>query len=257
MGTEDKSLKVVAETVGKVAGDIYADVAQPAARQVGTALETLFKVGFSPIAMLDWGFEQSKEWLKSKIAERLDEIPEDCRTTPPNNISVPAITNIAMSGDAPELRDLYAELLLKSMDCRTSDMVHPSYITLVTQLSPEEALIFVSFHEKTESNLFTDEFNGMSYKDSLSIEEQFEEYCRSLGFDNTKRAQVWLENLQRLRLIEIEKYADVQYRPEGWNGNARWSRDTPSVDTTEYRNLHITEFGRAFLDACAPSKPNV
>ncbi len=246
MGIEDESLKVVTDSVSKVAGNIYADVAQPAARQVGAALETIFKGGCSPIAMLDWGFEQSKEWLKSKIEARIEEIPKECRAVPPNNISIPAIMNIAMSSDAPELRDLYAELLLKSMDCRTSDMVHPSYIALVAQLSPEEALIFVSFHKRTDSNLFKDEFNGRAYQNPPSIEEQFEGYSQSLGFDNTKRAQVWLENLQRLGLLEIDKFADVKYRPrEPWS-------ETPSVDTTEHRNLHITEFGRAFLDACAP-----
>ena len=248
MGIEDESLKVVTETVGKVANDVYTDVAKPAARQVGTALETLFKVGLSPITMLDWGFEQSKEWLKDKITARLDEIPNDCRAIPPNNVSVPAITNIALSSDAPELRELYAELLLKAMDTRTSDMVHPSYVALITQLSPEEALIFVSFHKKTDSNLFGDEFCNISYKNPPSIEEQFEGYCQTLGFDNAKRSQVWLDNLQRLGLLEIEKYSDTKYM-HGMDAEG------PRVNTTEYRYLHITEFGRVFLDACAPWNP--
>lgn len=248
MGIEDESLKIVTESVGKVANDVYADIAKPAAQQVGTALETLFKVGLSPIAMLDWGFEQSKEWLKDKITARLAQIPKDCRTTPPNNVSVPVITNIAMSSDAPELRELYAELLLKAMDTRTSDMVHPSYVSLIAQLSPEEALIFVSFHKQKVSDLFGDEFCNTLYTNSPSIEKQFEEYCQSLGFDNAKRSQVWLDNLQRLGLLEIEKYSDVKYMHD-------LDAEGPRVNTTEYRNLHITEFGRVFLDACAPENP--
>lgn len=246
MSIEDESLKVITDSAGKLIPEIYADIAQPSARHIGSALETLFKVGLSPIKMLDWGFEQSAEWLRNNIARRLEEIPEQYRNVPPNNISVPVITNIAMTSEQPELRNLYAELLLKAMDSRTSNLVHPSYVTLISQLSPEEALIFVSFREKTESTLFDEKFESVAYSNYVSIEEQFDSYCLSLGFENKKRAQVWLDNLQRLGLLRIESSS------ESYIGQQIWEGETPRVDTIEYRSLFITEFGRTFLDACTP-----
>ena len=246
MGIEDEAVRAASETVGKVAADVYADVARPAARQVGTALETLFKVGLSPVAMLDWGFEYSKAWLQNKIVDRLNQTPPDCRRAPPNNVAVPAITAIAMSSDAPELRELYAELLLKAMDSRTEPTVHPSYVGLIGQLTPQEALIFISFRGKDGSTLFHDQPTAPTYRSPLSIEKQFEEYCRVLGFADAERIQLWLENLQRLRLVELQAYSEASYvEPDE-------DRPYPSVRNKEERYLSLTEYGRAFLDACVP-----
>lgn len=179
MSIEDDAFKAVTESAREVVSEVYADVAQPSARKIGTALETVFKVGLSPISILDWGFEHSRKWLIEKIAERLAEIPEDFRTAPPNNISVPVLTNIAMASEEPELRNLYAELLLKAMDRRTSDMVHPSYVAVISQLCPEEAHIFVSFHGNKEDHLFKENVGYLYYspdKKNISIEKQFETY---------------------------------------------------------------------------------
>ena len=144
MTVENESHRVINETIGKVAADIYIDVARPAARQVGVAFETIFKVGLSPVAMLDWGFEHSKDWLKTKIENRLNSTPLEFRCPPPNSIAVSAITSISISSDSPQLRELYAELLLKAMDSRSQSMVHPSYINLISQLSAQEALVLIS-----------------------------------------------------------------------------------------------------------------
>jgi hypothetical protein len=245
MATQDDPIRATADGLGKVAAEAYGDIARPAARQVGGALETLFKIGLSPVAMLDWGFEQSKDWLSAKISQRLRRIPPDCQTSPPSNIAVPAILQIAASADAPELRELYAELLLKAMDARSASRVHPSYVSLVAQLSPQEALVFLSFKATSESNLFSDKVRLSSYSSPPTIEEQFEAYCSDLGFGDPNLAEVWLDNLQRLGIVSLERYSDVSYVGPNFDR-------PPSVDTTEYRHLHLTAFGRTFLEVCAP-----
>ena len=47
MTIEGEGHQVINETIGKVAAEIYSDVAKPGARQVGTAIETIFKIGLS------------------------------------------------------------------------------------------------------------------------------------------------------------------------------------------------------------------
>lgn len=246
MGTEDKIYEVVSGTIGKVASEVYADVARPAARQIGSALETLFKVGLSPVSMLDWGFEQSKDWLKKKVEDRASSIPQDCLRTPPNNIAIPAITSISMSADAPELRELYAELLLKAMDSRTEPMVHPSYINIIGQLTPQEALAFISLQEINSTTLFQENHPKYSHGKDLTIEGQFVSHCLSIGLDDTEYMQLWLDNLQRLKLVDLREYSEVSYvEPDA---------DTPyaSVNNREDRYLELTTYGREFLKACTP-----
>ncbi|RYF36689.1 MAG: DUF4393 domain-containing protein [Cytophagaceae bacterium] len=231
------------EGIAKIASDIYADVAHPAARHIGRGIETIFKVGLAPVAMLDWGFEQSKEWLQKKVEERLAQIPQDCHITPPSNIAVPILLQIAASVDAPDLRGLYAELLLKAMDVRTVSQVHPAYISVLAQMSPTEALIFLSFRNKGSEILFSQATYGSS-----SIEKQFEAYCNGLGLGEVVQVQVGLENLQRLGLLVIDQYSDVSLKGDD-------VYNSPRIDTYEHRYLSLTAFGRVFLFVCDPQGP--
>lgn len=231
------------EGIAKIASDIYADVAHPAARHIGRGIETIFKVGLAPVSMLDWGFEQSKEWLQKKVEERLAQIPQDCRITPPSNIAVPILLQIAASVDAPDLRGLYAELLLKAMDVRTVSQVHPAYISVLAQMNPTEALIFLSFRNKGSEIFFSQATYGSS-----SIEKQFEAYCNGLGLGEAVQVQVGLENLQRLGLLVIDQYSDVSLKGDD-------VYNSPRIDTYEHRYLSLTAFGRAFLFVCDPQGP--
>jgi hypothetical protein len=230
---------------GKLVDNVYSDVAGPAARRVGSALDTLFKVGLSPVALLDWGFERSKEWLSAKLEERLAQTPLEFQQHPPSQIAIPILLAIAASSESEDLRSLYAELLLKVTDSRTEGDVHPSYVTVLGQLTPQEALVFISFRTRESDSLFIDQPRAHRHLRQPSIEAQFRDHCESLGLQ-TPTPQFWLDNFLRLRLVELNTYTDAVYiEPD-------YDRPRPSVDTKEERHLTITEYGAAFLEACAP-----
>ncbi|QEY16952.1 DUF4393 domain-containing protein [Cellvibrio sp. KY-GH-1] len=244
MSIESEGARVINETIGKVTSEIYSDIAKPGTRQVGLAIETIFKIGLSPVAMLDWGFEHSKEWLKAKIEKRLNSTPSEFRCSPPNSIAVSAITSISISSDSPELRDLYAELLLKAMDSRSQAMVHPSFINLISQLSPQEALVFISFNKIEGTLILKEEDNRYSLEHEY-IESQFLRYCQQLGFGECPYAQLWLENLQRLKLVVLNEYSEVYMDTDS-------RHRATGVKNIVYRYLELTEYGRMFLEACTP-----
>jgi len=249
MSSDKNPTDAAMNALAKVASEAYSDVARPAARRVGTAVETLFKVGLAPVAILDWGFEKSKDWLHRKIEERLAQIPEDCHVAPPSHIAVPVLLQIAASVDAPELRDLYAELLLKAMDARTSSSVHPAYISLLAQMSPPEALVFLSFKQKTGGRLFSEKIRlHLRHLSPSTIEQQFEAYCDELGLSGDVLPQIWLDNLLRLGVVAFDKYSDMSLSGEDLER-------PPRIDATEYRHLDLTEFGQAFLLVCDPRGP--
>lgn len=252
MATDLSTTKAVLGVASQLATDVYKDVAQPAARRVGTALETVFKIGLSPVAMLDAGYEHSKAWLEEKIKARLADTPSNCIIAPPNNIAVPAMTRIAMSSDAPDLRELYAELLLKAMDSRTSAFVHPAYVLLIEQLSAEEAFVFIGLKEDRHGLIFKDKYSSTHYYGQTmekTIETKFQDLCESLNVPGADRSQIWFDNLIRLGLVEIKVYTDAEFVPKSHN---RHGESPPSVKTEESRDFMFTAFGRAFRNACAP-----
>lgn len=246
MGVDDKGCQAVRETIAQVASDVYVDIGRPAAREVGSALETIFKIGLSPVSMLDWGFEKTKDWLIMKIETRLDKTPRDCVRSPPLEIAIPAISSISMSVDSPDLRELYAEILLKAMDSRTESSVHPSYINIIGQLSSQEALVFVNFSKMDKLTLFEENDAEYSYAHDVTVEGQFEKYCLALGLKADANMKLWLENLQRLKLVDLREYTEANYV------EADSDQPYPSVKNNITRFLELTEYGRAFLEACSP-----
>lgn len=242
---EDVS-KSAADSIGKLTENVYSDALSPAVRRVGGALDTLFKVGLSPVAILDWGFERSKVWLSKRIEARMAETPDEYQQQPPLQIAAPLLLAIAANAENEGLRDLFGELLLKAMDSRTAGAIHPSYVSVLGQLTPQEALVFVSFRVAAPGgSLFIDLPRSMSSHRSPPIEQLFDNHCKSIGISEPK-SQVWLENLLRLRLLELTTYTDAIYH------NADYDAHEPSVETRDERHLTVTEYGRAFLEACAP-----
>lgn len=246
MSTEESSVNKELGSHEKVLSEIYADLASPSMRRAGGALETIFKVGLSPISLLDFGYEQSKEWLLRKIDERRRDIPKECLRTPKNNISVPAIIAISMNSDCPELRDLYAELLLKAIDTRTESLVHPSYIGIIGQLTPEEALLLISLEADPFGLLFS-ENDPLYFRESIEIEKQFYNHCNSIGLNSNCNYQLWLENFQRLRLLKLSEYSDATYQED-------FEDRRPEVMNITTRHLSITDYGLGFIKACTPPK---
>ncbi|MDP3857242.1 MAG: DUF4393 domain-containing protein [Stagnimonas sp.] len=233
------------DIAAKLAADIYKDLAHPTAERVGRALDSISKIALSPIALIDWSYEQAKDWLKEKISERLRDIPPEFVTGPSLRIAIPVITHVAMAHDSPTLRDMYAELLLKAMDSRSTQSVHPSYVYLVEQLSPEEALILKELHKKPEHEaMFSSKVESPSYSNEQSLEKQFTGFCSSIASCNEKNAAVWLDNMLRLRLLSIEMYVEPEYV------GAKWHQDA-YVKSTEIRNLSFTSLGERFIEACS------
>jgi hypothetical protein len=238
--------KSIAGAVAQLAGSVYADVAQPSARRVGQTLDNLLKLGLSPLDIVNWGYEKSKQWLQDRVAERLSQMPPDSAISPDERVAIPALLGIASSGNEPAIRDLYAELLLKAMDRTTAHQVHPAYVSTLGQLAPEEALAFVGLRDRMDQNLFQDHESSRQFTEGPRIDEQFNAYCSSIGLHDLDQSTIWLENLRRLGLLWTERLSDVKYHETDGGLGAR------SVSKEEYRNLRFTEFGRRFLTACAP-----
>lgn len=237
--------QVAIDSASKLAGELYADIASPSAKRVGRALESLVKIGLSPVSLLDWGFESSKAWLLEKIEKRMSSTPDEHQQLPPSHKAVPLLLAISSCADAHELRSLYAELLLKSMDSRSESEVHPSFASVLGQMTPQEALVFMSFRSRKSESLFIDLHRAVGMSRRPSIERQFQTYCEEVGIGG-QSAQLFLDNLLRLRLFEINTYTDATYMPENEDN------PQPFIDTRDERHLTVTEYGHALLHACTP-----
>jgi hypothetical protein len=98
---------------------VYQDALQPAVREIGVGLQTIAKtihIALAPISGLVWGYEQIKEFVCTRLAEKLKDVPPERIQTPEPNVVGPALEALRYTGHEDNLRELYANLLATSLD---------------------------------------------------------------------------------------------------------------------------------------------
>lgn len=142
--SEDKKVRDVIDAVTGVAKalPIYQDIAQPAAQELGKGLHTVAKtvhIVLAPVSVLVWGYDQIKEFVSTKVADRLKNVPPENIITPKPNVACPALESLRYTGHESCLSDMYANLLAAAMDKSTADGAHPAFVEIIRQLTPDEA----------------------------------------------------------------------------------------------------------------------
>ena len=133
----DKVLDGVSEVL-KTTPKLYDDAIQPTAQETGKTISLvpkLINAALVPmrkwIAIREYNFAETEKLLAYKL-EHLD--PEKI-VSPEPYVAVPALQAISYSMDNEDLKNLYANLLAKSMNKDTKDSVHPAFVDIIKQLS--------------------------------------------------------------------------------------------------------------------------
>ncbi|QNL51957.1 DUF4393 domain-containing protein [Olivibacter sp. SDN3] len=137
--------KKIAEEVVGLSKDIYADVAKPILSEVGKTGGGITRILLSPLNGLVWGFDKIVENLDNTISEKLNKVSEAKLQTPPPFVAVPSLEAMRYTGEVEELRNLYANLLANSMDMDTIENVHPGFVDIIKNLTPDEAKLLTVF----------------------------------------------------------------------------------------------------------------
>lgn len=140
---------VVAETaralgITAVVPEVYRDLLQPAAREVGSQLLVVaeaVRIALSPLAAAVWSFDQLSDWLQARLTVHFAKTPPEEIVAPKPEIAGPLLLHLHFLKDEAELQELFANLLASAMDVKTRDGVHPAYVSILQQLAPDEALI--------------------------------------------------------------------------------------------------------------------
>ncbi len=202
------------DEVIKVASELYDDGLKPMVQESGTTLALLPKaINAALVPLRKWIAEREYSLAETeKLLEiKLRNIDHNKIVTPEAYVAVPALQAISYSMDSDELRNMYANLLAKAMDVDEKDNVHPTFVELIKQMAPREAVIFDDIFKSPLTPLIdlyvrTDKGNNYHIYNISWI----------TGFSYNEVA-VALDNLERMGLIEIpygESYVNDQvYNP--------------------------------------------
>lgn len=188
--------------IGKeIIPNIYDDGAKPAIKEMGNFIARplkLINTLFQPLDVWLLNKEYNLEKTKVLLAERLKHVAENELVSPAPYVALPAIAALSYSMDSEELRDLYANLLSKAMVLGTKDKVHPSFVEIIKQLSPLDAIVFKEIMESSIKPIIDLYICNIDDKSEIVTIENITWLDRDYEV-----VVVALANLARLGLIEI------------------------------------------------------
>ncbi|HCJ6470983.1 TPA: DUF4393 domain-containing protein [Acinetobacter baumannii] len=241
--------------------ELYKDMVQPAARNVGLALGAVTSIGLFLHLLTSWGTERLNICLKNNLeqyADKLKDVPEEQIIQAPSEIALPIIEKLSYVSNE-ELRDLYIELLTKASIKDMNDKAHPSFVNIINNLSPDEAILLKIL--SSINNIHSSSFDNNPLHRTRTFEKSFrgKEEFEKIVFPQNLRA--YLENFVSLGLIsivddnssqvdnlkKIEKYIRNTARyPERYNS-------LPPTNILSYQmSLFTTEYGKLFLKSIFP-----
>ena len=100
-------------------------------------IEQTFKLFHQYFPLLQ---KEALEEVHRMLQEKLKNIPPEDIVQPSPRIAIPSLQNASITEES-EVRELYASLLANSMNKVVKDGVHPAFVEIIKQLSPDEAKI--------------------------------------------------------------------------------------------------------------------
>lgn len=269
--SEENKIRETAEAIKGIveAVPVYQDVVQPAAKEVGTALQTVAKtihIALAPVSILVWGYDQIKDFVSTKVAEKLKDVPSENIASPKPNVAGPALESLKYTGHEETLRDMYANLLAASMDTRTASGAHPSFVEIIRQLTPDEAriirlfandrafpLLDVRWEFKTPTET---ESGGKDVLVNFSL-LGYEAHCEFPDLTPT-----YLDNICRLGIADIPAiykytargiYDSLESHPQVVDAKKTIETNEKLQARVHHKGLRITELGKQFCYVCVVS----
>jgi hypothetical protein len=243
--TDDKAILEAAKELGldEVLPTIYLDLLSPAARELGDRLATIakaVKIALAPLEAAVWGYDRIRDWLSLRVTNLLAERGAKDIKQPPLSVAGPLIMQMLFASEEPDLREMYAKLLTTSMDAQTTNVAHPSFVSVIAQLTPGEARIL-----RHISTLNQEWPYWMGTHETDELEAAMRQMCAEAGITDEAAADLYIENLLRLRVLR--RFGSFQAE---FNEAYQHYRDEPAINNYNSDIIEVTCYGRALLQAC-------
>lgn len=257
------TIKAVSELAKAV--PIYQDAVQPAAKEAGKSLHLVARAvnaALTPVEGLVWGVERIRDFVRERVAAKLDNVPPEDVQPPKPHIAVPAIEALRYTGEESDLADLYANLLATSMDKVTAYRAHPGFVDMIKNMSPDEARIMRYLALNGDQPL-------INIKQVVNEQGHFRTVNRHVSLLGIKAQCAhppltanYLDNLARLGLIEIPQrfmiredlYKEIEDYPQIKSITEQIAKTEGSKVEIEKEKIELTDLGKQFVRACVFDK---
>lgn len=243
--------------------DLYDDALKPATQESGKTLALIPRtINAALVPLRQWiaNKEYNLAETEKLLAKKLEHVGEDKIVTPAAYVAIPALQAISYSMNSEELRNLYANLLAKSMNSDTKELVHPTYVNIISQMSPLEAKILQLIMNTPDKSLpiidlISSRRNSSGEKSYVILQTNI----TSLDIASIESISLSFENLSRNNLVSISEdknlsgykaiYESKQYQHFFTMQKSKLPPMYPIIKIKE-KNCSLSILGKYFCEIC-------
>lgn len=260
MSKDKKIIEQVVEQSESVLEKGYDDLVHPSAKSLGNTLSFLPRtIGVWLGKWEKWiiNGEESIKLTMEAMSEKVSKIPEEKLTEPEPYVAVPAIQQLSYCYNSEELREMYANLLVSSMNIDTKWNVHPSFVDIIRQLTPDEAKLLKYLSSHPEQPMIDVRHHLANDGGYIEVIRGFTNISEGIC-DNVNGIYAYLDNFERLKFIEIPEGVylsdDMLYTPLENHPLIKqvMNRALPEGERMEIRKkkFYVSTFGKEFMKTC-------
>jgi len=259
-----ETAKAVAEVVKAV--PVYQDAIQPAAKEVGKYLQLVARAvnaALAPVEGLVWGVEKIRDFVRDRVAAKLENVPPEDVQQPKPHVAVPAIEALRYTGAESDLAELYANLLATSMDRATAYRAHPGFVDMIKNMSPDEARIMKFLATSGSQPLINIKVIQKEGGGFQILHRHLSLIGLKASCEHVPLAATYLDNLVRLGLVEVpamrriksdDPYKEIEEFPQVKQIlEALGKAETHTVEVEKIK-FELTDLGRQFIRSCVIDK---
>lgn len=143
----------------------------------------------------------------------------------PAKLAIPMLENGSLEEDET-LRQLWVRLMANAMNPAYAEKIHPAYIEMIRQVSPDEALILQ--HSRYLPDFPLVFFIKLSEDEAEETRAEYATFCKTLPLKHPDDRMQYLDNLLRLQLLAYGH----------------------QMGTIRTGYINVTVLGMAFIEAC-------
>lgn len=198
--------------------------------------------------------------LDEMVTEKLKRIPADCIVPPIARITVPTIQKASIT-EEPEIREMYANLLANSMNAIVKNGVHPSFVEIINQISPDEAKILKYFFGNNTIPTLTLRAENEKHE-GVDVIRNFSDIGEKSGCEEKYSLNKYFDNLIRLGLVgsaaplssltDKTKYEPLKVHPvmEAYKKGVEGRPAPYNIANFNESFLYLSDFGKSFCGIC-------
>ena len=192
---------VAAEVAKAVYEDAGHEIIQPTGKTL-SLIPRAVRAALQPLERWIMVQEYNLEMLKKTLDYKLANVDPEKIVTPEPYVAVPALQAVTYCMDNEELRNMYANLLAKSMNEATKNGVHPSYVEIIKQLCPDEAKLLCYLMENPQIPAIGIRLTNKPEDGYVNVINLFSDIGYKCNCENPDNIERYLCNLIRLGLVE-------------------------------------------------------